>query len=196
MKIVVTPEFINSLKKLNNHLRWHWRILDWFRYELPTGVKNIFKFWIPVWNHRNFDSAYSLRLFAKSLETLADTIERGNEIEISKSKKVARIRELIEIVNRISDDDYIELAEQTLNIEVDTQFTFSDDEPVEVTESNKKVFNKAKELAELDIIRFCEIIKGQDASAFKVDQDNLTYEEIEELYFEKFDGTGIKGWWN
>lgn len=196
MKVIITPEFISSLKKLTNRLTWHWQILDWFRYDLPNGVKNIIKFWIPVWNHQSFDSAYSLRLFAKSLETLSDNIKHGNEIEISRNKKVARIRELIEIINRISEDDYIELAEHQLNIEVDTQFTFSDNEPIEVTESNKKVFDKASELADLDIIRFCEIIKGQDPNAFESDREELSYSEMEELYLEKFDGTGIKGWWN
>ena len=196
MKIQITDEFIKSLKRLNSRMKLHWRIFDWFRYELPNGIKNIFYFWRTTWSHTQYDYSSSLRLFAKSLELLADSIKSSNEIESSRLKKVARIEELIQIIDRICEDDYIELAEDQLGIEVSTEYLFNDDEPAEVTEQNRIIFDQSSELADQDIVRFCEIIKGQDKSVFEFNHEGLTYEEIENLYFEKFDGTGIKGWWN
>ena len=92
MEIKFTDTFFKSLEKMNSRERWYWKTWDFFRYDLPKGIKNIFFFWRVIWNYRSWDSSFQMRIFARSLEPLAHTLEyHGMEVDGPRLKKVAKI---------------------------------------------------------------------------------------------------------
>ena len=197
MEIKFTDTFFKSLKRMINRERWYWKTVDFFRYDLINGVKNIFFFWKEIWNYRGWDYTFQLRLLKKSLEPLSKYLTEGNEEDISRLKKVDKINRAIKILENICDDNYIELAEKELGYTTNSDFLFGK-EPKEVTEANRKIFHLADEIEEREWSELFEILKGQDRKSFKEQYKSLSVEEkIEGTHWNSwFDGSGMRGWWD
>lgn len=197
MKIKFTEGFFKSLERLSNRNRWYWKTWDFIRYDFPNGIKNIFFFWRVIWKFRRWDSSFQLMILAKSLEPLADCLETGNEVEETRLKKVAKIRRAIEILNRQGNGDYIEYAEEKLGYEVDSSCLFGET-PVEIAKANSKVFNLADELESAEWNELWEILKGQDHSEYVglLDEDKKKDVRDEDLWYNWYNGSGMKHWWD
>ena len=197
MEVKYTEGFFKSLKRIINRRSWYWKILDFFQYDLPNGIKNILFFWKEVWNYRGWDSSFQLRLLAKSLGPLADQLEIGNEVEVTRLKKVEKIRRAIEILNHQANDNYIELAEKQLGLSVDCTHMF-EESPKEIEEVNKKIFDLSDILEKDQWDELFHILKGQDHREYVklVDIDREKEDRDPDLWENWYDGSGLKHWWD
>ena len=210
--------------------KWHERVGLWFSvrwyvitmwyYNTKQYIKNIVYFnkmmkeWCP------WDSQSQLTLFAFGLEALANHIEQhGREIDVSRKKKIAAIRRLVELLRTDYEDDvndkYFCAGEEDVITHVteyadgSTGFEVRDQASKKIKEKSwkryKKEHRKAREAYYDEIFR---LIKGQDSYKLNdtVDakigekRDDETYEQYHErrdkFYYDLFDGTGIEGWWD
>jgi hypothetical protein len=198
MEVKFADSFWESLDRMIKRERWYWKIWDFFRYDLPKGIKNIIFFWNVIWNFRNWDSTYNLRILARSLEPLRDSIINGMEVDGPRLKKVAKIERAIEILNNIADDKYTDIAESELGYEVDTTFTFDDDEPDEIKKANRKIYDLSREIEEKEWEELWKIFNGQQHSQYIMLLDRMTDEEKkkEDVWDKWFDGSDMRRWWN
>jgi len=203
MEVKFTDSFFESLKKMVARERWYWKTWNWVRYDFPKGIYNIFYFWRVVWNFRPWGHHGQLSFWERSMPRLRDEIKNGYEDPISKLKKVYQMNELIDIISRINEDYYIKYAEETLGCKVDISYgVFGDkpenEEPQEIKEMNRKIFNLSHELEERDWENFHRILKGQDTEDYKKIRETVSNEEKmnPDYYNNWFDGTGIRRWWS
>lgn len=202
MKVKFADSFFESLDRLIVRERWYWKTWDWIRYDFPKGVYNIFYFWRVVWNFRPWDSSYQFSFIQRGLPRLREAMANGYEIELSLNKKLEKVDIMIEILNRMEEDNYIAYAEKALGRSVDISYGFfgsnDEQEPTEVTEANREIFDLATTLEEDDWNEFIYLIKGQDMKDYKEIHDNLSEEEKRDHdhYYTWFDGSGIKSWWH
>ena len=204
MDIVFAPSFFKSLKKLRRHGTWWYKTYEFFRYDLHNGIKNIIFFWRVIWRFRSWDANFQMKILARSLEPLAHTLEHhGNEVEIPRMKKVAKIKRAIEILNNQTQDNYIDIAERELGYEIDMTYGIfgvkdGEEEPQSVKDANSKVYLLADEIKEKEWQELWKIFEGQNINAYIMLTDRLSQEEKREKdhWNEWFDGTGIDGWWD
>lgn len=206
MEVKFTDTFFESLERMANRERWYWKTWDFIKYDVPNGIKNIFFFWKVIWRYRSWDSSFQMRILARSLEQLANTLEHhGSEVEEPRLKKVAKIRRAIEILNRQADDNYIELAEETLGYEVNLSHSIfgdkpEDTEPVKIKEMNSKIYDLSSELEDREWKELWTIFNGQEHSHYIMLLDKAKSQNVdlktEDLWDKWFDGTGMKGWWD
>lgn len=202
MKVKFTDSFFESLDRLITRERWYWKTWDWIRYDFPKGVYNIFYFWRVVWNFRPWDSSYQFSFIQRGLPRLREAMANGYEIELSLNKKLEKVDIMIEILNRMEEDNYIAYAEKALGRSVDISYGFfgsnDEQEPTEVTEANREIFDLSAKLEEDDWNEFIYLLKGQDMKDYKEIHDKLSEEEKQDHdhYYTWFDGSGIKSWWH
>lgn len=174
------------------------RIWDYIRYDIPRGIKNIFYFWNVVWNYRSWDYANSLKLFRKSLIPLKDAIEKGTEVKAIRDKKVKKIERVIEILDNITDDKYIEIAEHILGYEVNINYKLNE-EPEDVSDLNDAIYNLASDIEKKEWDELYRILKGQDATHFTMildRSDNKNPNQWRSMWEKWYDGSGLPHWWN
>ena len=144
-------------------------------------------------------------------EHMANNLEkRGNEIDESRLKKVAAMRRTVELISNYNKDLYIEMAEAELGEIVLHDWEFEDvpDKPgysrlidkdtEEEAAHNRKVYDRAREIEEQEWNELWRNLKGQDHEEYKELSKTFTEEELRERdrYYEWFDGTGLRGWWD
>ena len=178
--------------------RWYWKAWDFIRYDIPKGIKNIIFFWKVIWNFRPWDHTYNLGIFAKSLEPLRDSIKNGYEVDVPRLKKVAKIERAIEILNNITEDKYIDIAEAQLGYEVNNEFIFRDDEPEEIKEENRKIYDLSREIEDKEWKELWTIFQGQEHSHYVMLLDRMSQEQKknEDIWGNWYDGSGMGHWWN
>jgi hypothetical protein len=199
MDIKFADTFDDSIKRLIRHNTWWYKTYELFRYDLPRFFKNIWRFRKPLWNHYWFDHHSSLTFLEVSLTHISDNVEkRGNEVDGPRLKKVAAMRRVVELIKNYNEDNYIDMAEKELGelILHDWEFEYVPDKPdcsqlvdkdtPEEKEHNRKVFDRAREIEKQEWDELFVILKGQDYTKFDEDID----------WYEQFDGSGIKGWWD
>lgn len=186
MKVEFAPSFWMSLKKLNRHNTWWYKLYELFRYKLPSFFRNIISFRKELWKYRVWDSSYSAAIFKRGLELNGNCIEKyGNEVPESKDKKVLMIKRAVLLLDNYTNDNYIDLAEKELGIKVNTNYTFTNNEPEDVIESNNKIFARVRTMEDEQWEELWDIIKGR----------NIELTEGQDPYIAA-DGSGLKGWWD
>ena len=115
------------------------------------------------------------------------------------------MKRVIELIEHISNDDFIDQAEKQLGKEVirpEWNFEKTDDElymlkedPEEVRTNNSQIFNLADEIEEKQWKELFSILQGQDKNDFKPSDTN-DREKMRQEYEEWFDGSGMKTWWD
>jgi hypothetical protein len=199
MDIKFADTFDDSIKRLIRHNTWWYKTYELFRYDLPRFFKNIWRFRKPLWNHYWFDHHSSLTFLEVSLTHISDNVEkRGNEVDGPRLKKVAAMRRVVELIKNYNKDNYIDMAEKELGELILHDWEFEDvpDKPGfsqlvdndtdEERVHNRKVFDRAREIEKQEWDELFVILKGQDYTKFDEDID----------WYEQFDGSGIKGWWD
>jgi hypothetical protein len=198
MKIKFADSFWESLDKINKRERWYWKAWDFLIYDIPNGVRNIIFFWKEIWNFRPWDHTYNLRIFAKSLEPLKDSIKDGYEVDITRLKKVAKIERAIEILNNITEDKYTYIAEAQLGYEVNTDYIFDNAEPENIKEANGKIYDLSLEIEKREWKELWTIFRGQEHSHYVMLLDKITPEhrKKDDVWGNWYDGSGMGHWWD
>lgn len=190
MEIQANNSFFKSLKKLIWHQNPIYRTYSLFRYDLPTFIKNIWRFRRELWSHRWWDYHFTLKMFKRSLEIQEAGMRlKGIEDSESLNKKLANIKKAIQLLeNRIA-DNYIERIESEYGALIMKEWKFEDSENGsyvlvdEDTEDEKKhnrmIFKKAHNLEEKEWTELWEIIKGKKWKEYK-----------------DWDGSDLRGWWD
>jgi len=164
-----------------------WRIRSFFK-----GLHNFWYFRKEIWNFREWDYSFQLRLWRRSLVPLRDILIDGYEEEVSRIRKVVAINEAIYIIDRILEDVYIEDAEAQLGINF-----------MDTTDANEasNVVTLSRELANQDWKRLWRILEGQNHNEYVMlmDRQNIQsqFEDAhDDLWAKWFDGTDMRGWWD
>lgn len=190
--------FCKSLLNFINFGSWYTKFWNFLRYDLPNGVKNIIFFWKVVWNFRSWDYTYNLRIFAKSLEPLRNSLIKGQEVDITRLKKIKKIERAIEILNNIVEDKYQEIAESQLGFSVSFEFDFENFKTKELGEENRKIFYLCQEIESAEWKELWTIFEGQKNSHFLLLLNKISPEErnTTNSHDNWYDGTGMGHWWN
>ena len=100
---------METIKEIWYNMIKAWYNLKWFFHNinLKWFFHNIKVFWKILWKYRDWDYAYLIDVNTVCLTQLANRIEKGNEDKRVSSKKVAKIRELITLLNRDIVDEYL-----------------------------------------------------------------------------------------
>jgi len=200
MKIVFSDSFWKSLKVIARHQTWWYKTYEVFRYKLPAFFRNLYYFRQELWEFRGWDYSFNLSLFARSLEKTAEVLEKhGNEVEISKNKKVEKIKKVIELINNSREDQYIYRAEEELGeIRGENWFLGDDELNPEDMEHNRKVYARAREIEEAEWSEIWDILRGQNIDEYRTLMGKLPPEEKGKMdvWNDWYDGSGIRNWWD
>jgi hypothetical protein len=164
-----------------------WRIRQFF-----ISLRNFWYFRKEIWNFRGWDYNFQLRLWRKSLIPLRDSILNGYEVRDPRMKKVQAIQEAIDIIDRIIDDEYIDVAEKELGID----FLDTTD-----AKESMKVVTRSHELANKDWKRLWRIFEGQNHAEYVMLLDRYKiqsqfHDKHDDVWNQWFDGTDLRGWWD
>lgn len=91
-----------------------YRVTD-FCYNVKWFFRNLNNFRKQLWDFRSWDHTHAIDMYICCLEQIAKSIENGHEEERSAEKKVAKIRELIELLgysNERLDDELFDLYDR------------------------------------------------------------------------------------
>jgi hypothetical protein len=93
MKVNMAPTFFDSVERMINRQKWHWKTWDFLRYDMPRFFRNLWMFRKDLYNYRWYGGQHAVLPFMKTaLTDMASKIdERGMEVERSKDKKVTKI---------------------------------------------------------------------------------------------------------
>jgi hypothetical protein len=140
-----------------------------------------------------------LKFTEDGLIHMSDKLEKqGLEVDESRLKKVEAMRRVIKLIQNYNNDSYIEMAESELGELIHHPWEFEDieDKPgfsrlvdketEEEKEHNRKIFDRSREIEESEWNELHQLLKGQDYSKFDKNKD----------FYEQFDGSGIKCWWD
>jgi hypothetical protein len=211
MEIKFADTFSKSLKKLMWHESKIYKFYSFFRRDIMRFIKNVWRFRKPLFRHYWWDHHGTLMFMEVGLNHMSENIEKnGMEIDISRMKKVEAMKRASQIIKDYNEDNYIERAESEvgpLHIH-DWEFEEVPDNPgfsrlveketEEEKKHNRKVFNRARKIEKEEWKELMHLLKGQDIKGYKKFEKTLTEEEKKETnqYYNWFDGSGIKGWWD
>jgi len=171
------------------------RQIKWWWHDFQQGCKNIKTFWRVIWRFKPWDYGYQLQLWRASLVPLRDAIQAGNEVDVTRLKKVAKIQRCIDLIDRIHDDDYFALAEAELG---ETVEIFDVATKIRVDQI-RKVGSLAESMANADWEELWRTLQGQRHIEFHMMYEKLdveSYDEYYDVYGKWFDGSGIQNWWD
>lgn len=210
MEIGFADSFGDSIKTLIRHNTWWYKTYSTVRYDIPQFFKNIYRFRKVLWNHRWWDYRYTLEALQTSLEIMESKMHDGMEVRESRDKKIAKMQRAIQILKNISDDKYTDMAEEELGELVMYDWEFEDvpdrpgysrlidNESSAEKKHNRRVFNRSRKLEESEWKELWKIFEGQDTREYKKFEKTLTEEQKKKTdsYYQWFDGSGLKGWWD
>ena len=187
-----------------------WKVKDALTIGIPNFVKNIWRFRRELYNHQWWDYHFTLQMLHRSLSIMVDKLESdGIEVDSHRLKKVAKIHRAIQLLKSKIDDDYIERAEIELGkikykpfkfeeIEGSDSYRLINNDTPEEKEHMGKVFDRANELEDSEWIDLWPIFGGQDHKEYKKFLKTKSTEEkfSNDLWFEWFDGSGMRSWWD
>ena len=133
----------------------------------------------------------------------------GIEVDSSRLKKVAKIRRAIQILKSQIDGDYISRAESELGklhrrpivwekIENSELYRLVDNNTSVEKRHANKVYKLANKIEEQEWKEIWKIFEGQDIKTYRHLLKQYTPEEQKkkDIWYEWFDGSGMRGWWD
>ena len=202
MEVKFKNTFFESFKRMINRERWHWKLWDLFRYDIPRFFRNLWLFRKNLWNHTWYNGDSSVLPWVKTaVDDMAWRIEKhGHEIEESRMKKVVKMRRLSYLIDVCVKDEFIDEAEKELGFKYvyypfefeevlgnDKVYTLKQNETPEDKENNSKLLNRSHEIQKEYWEELCAIIKGPDYDAMRASD-----EDWDKLY----DGSDLRAWWD
>ena len=211
MEIKFADTFSKSLKRLMWHESRIYKTYSLFRYDLPRFFGNVWRFRKGLWGHHWWDHHGLLKFMEDGLSHMSDKLEKnGIEVDISRLKKVEKMRRVVEIIRNYNESNYIEMAEKELGELFSQPFEFEDvpDSPgysrlvdtltEDQSKHNTKVYRRSDEIANSEWNELWEIIKGQDHNQYimRVDKSKNEDPNDSSVWDNWFDGSGMRGWWD
>ena len=202
MEVKFKNTFFESFKRMINRERWHWKLWDLFRYDIPRFFRNLWLFRKNLWNHTWYNGDSSVLPWVKTaVDDMAWRIEKyGHEVDESRMKKVAKMRRLSYLIDVSVKDEFIDEAEKELGFKYvyypfefeevlgnDKVYTLKQNETPEDKENNSKLLNRSHEIQKEYWEELCAIIKGPDYDAMRASE-----EDWDKLY----DGSDLRAWWD
>ena len=202
MEVKFKNTFFESFKRMINRERWHWKLWDLFRYDIPRFFRNLWLFRKNLWTHTWSNGDSSVLPWVKTaVDDMAWRIEKyGHEVEESRMKKVAKMRRLSYLIDVCVKDEFIDEAEKELGFKYvyypfefeevlgnDKVYTLKQNETPEDKENNSKLLNRSHEIQKEYWEEICAIIKGPDYDAMRASE-----EDWDKLY----DGSDLRAWWD
>ena len=202
MEVKFKNTFFESFKRMINRERWHWKLWDLFRYDIPRFFRNLWLFRKNLWNHTWYNGDSSVLPWVKTaVDDMAWRIEKhGHEVEESRMKKVAKMRRLSYLIDVCVKDEFIDEAEKELGFKYvyypfefeevlgnDKLYELKQNETPEDKENNSKLLNRSHEIQKEYWEEICAIIKGPDYDAMRASD-----EDWDKLY----DGSDLRAWWD
>ena len=163
-------------------------VYEFFRYDIPYGIRNVVRFFLLIWRYRTWDYLYTLMLLRYSLQKLCKTVETGHEVDETRLPKVEAMQRALTILDHIVDDKYTGLAEQEKGAvsphgdwfsftpyEEDRELLrLEDNRTPEAQQHDNVVFDYARQLEEHEWSELWKILAGS----------------------EDVPGSDIRGWWD
>lgn len=82
------------------------RVYDFFRYDVPQGIKSLV-YWFPViWQDRTWDHAYVYRILRHKLTQMISDFEKHVNY-IGVEKDIKRMKICVELLKRLEENDYV-----------------------------------------------------------------------------------------
>ena len=202
MEVKFKNTFFESFKRMINRERWHWKLWDLFRYDIPRFFRNLWLFRKNLWNHTWYNGDSSVLPWVKTaVDDMAWRIEKyGHEVDESRMKKVAKMRRLSYLIDVCVKDEFIDEAEKELGFKYvyypfefeevlgnDKVYTLKQNETPEDKENNSKLLNRSHEIQKEYWEELCAIIKGPDYDVMRASD-----EDWDKLY----DGSDLRAWWD
>ena len=192
MKVEFKDSFFESVEKLVWYDTNLWKVWAAIRYDIPLFFKNVWRFRKELYNHQWWDYRFTLEMLYRSLSIMVVKLEKdGIEEDISRGKKVQKIKRALELLKHKLDDDYVKRAEDELGELSYKPIKFEpvegkeglyslvdDDTPAEKRHA-KKVYKRARVIEDTEWKELWDIFKGKKFTTF-----------------EKFDGSDLRGWWD
>jgi hypothetical protein len=212
MKVQFADSFGKSLKRLMWHESRIYKFYDFFRRDIGRFVKNVWRFRKALANHYWWDHHGTLMFLETGLTHMSENLEkRGNEVEISRFKKIAAMKRATEIIRNYNESNYIDMAEAELGPLYHYEWEFEDvpDQPgysrlvdketPSEKKHNRKVYDRAREIEEQEWKELFTILQGQNHKEYnrlykKARKEGM--KDDRDLWNNWFNGTGLKGWWD
>ena len=165
---------------IDNHLIHPFR-------KIYYGFRNFWWFRKEIWNFRCWDYHYNLDVLARSVELTANGIEKyGLQIGKTKSPMIEKMRRFVWLVRNY--DNTIKLAEDELGIVCCTGDIFLENGQLNITDDDRTVFRRSKELEMEMWDEMWKIIRGTE-------NETITSTSGQEFNVST-DGTDMRGWWD
>ena len=196
-------KYIEKIQDYFDSIWWHnhpiYLTYTTITHDIPQFFRNLWYFRKPLYKFRWWDPHFTYEMLRYSLMNMADNLEtKGIEVDYSRMKKVVMIRRCAEILTHFKNDDFIDLAEAELGELPESNFEFKKIEGTdhyellnlssdEDQEKTTRIFERSTEIEEQYWNELWEIIKGnQDYKTFDTNID----------FYDQFNGTGMRGWWD
>jgi hypothetical protein len=198
MKVNFGNSFFDSLKDWARYDAWYNKLWRAITRDLWQFFKNIWRFKRELWEHRWWDYRFTIIMLRRSLIIMEAGLRDGMEIPETRNKKIEKINRAIQILDNISEDNYISMAEKELGNLIMKDFEWKpsdthpecyelvDNETEEEKNHNRKIFKLSTELEQQEWKEIWSILQGQDYDKFDKETD----------WNKQFDGTGLRGWWD
>ena len=192
MKLEAKDSFFESVEKLIWYDTNLWKVWSAIRYDIPLFFKNVWRFRKELYNHQWWDYRFTLEMLYRSLSIMVVKLEKdGIEEDISRGRKVVKIKRVLELLKHKLDDDYVERAELELGELSYKPIRFEpvegkeglysmvdDDTPAEKKHA-RKVYKRARVIEDTEWKELWDIFKGKKFTTI-----------------EQFDGSDLRGWWD
>jgi hypothetical protein len=207
MKVEFKDTFFESVERLVWYDTKLWKVWEFIRRGIPTFFGNIWRFRKELYSHQWYDYRYTLEMLHRSLTIMIDKLEKyGIEEDVSRDKKVVKIKRAIQLLDNRLNDNYIEQAEKELGalhlkpFEFEPNdngtFTLKDNESKEEREHNSRVFKLAQTIDDREWRELWNIFKGQSILDYKKHLKTLPKDEQSNAWNNWFNGSDMRGWWD
>jgi hypothetical protein len=207
MKVEFKDSFFESIEKLAWYDTKLWKVWEFIRRGIPTFFGNIWRFRKELYSHQWWDYRYTLEMLHRSLTIMVDKLENdGIEEDVSRGKKVAKIKRAIQLLNNRLNDNYIDQAERELGELYSNPWEFEptedgnyrliDNDTKDETAHNKRVFKLASTIDDREWRELWNIFKGQSILDYKKHLKTIPKEEQKDEWNNWFNGSDMRGWWD
>ncbi len=207
MKVEFKDTFFESIERLVWYDTKLWKVWEFIRRGIPTFFGNIWRFRKELYSHQWWDYRYTLEMLHRSLTIMVDKLEKdGIEEDVSRGKKVIKIKRAIQLLDNRLNDNYIEQAEKELGKlpsnpwefepTEDGNYRLVDNDSKEEKEHSRKVFKLAQSIDDREWRELWNIFKGQSILDYKKHLKTLPKENQATAWDSWFNGSDMRGWWD
>jgi hypothetical protein len=207
MKVEFKDTFFESVERLVWYDTKLFKVWDTIRRGIPNFFKNIYLFRRELYNHQWYDYRYTLEMLHRSLTIMVDKLEKdGIEEDVSRGKKVDKIKRAIQLLNNRLNDNYIDQAEKELGElyfnpwefepTEDGNYKLIDNDTKDEKAHNVRVFKLSSTIDDREWRELWNIFKGQSILDFKKHLKTIPKEEQEDEWNKWYNGSDMRGWWD